>query len=409
MKKMIHVVISIALVATIYQFFVTFLINKRYDNYSLITKDNQYMINETYNRKNKHHMYSFLIKDNQDREFVYSYDGDLNRQSKVIKDIISYQKNGINCIAPVFKNNYIQNIVCQDQNQLVSYTYLKQRGNIDIDQFINQLSKSGYQLNTKYKELNNAKTQHDKISYYQDIDKNLYFAIWNYNGVTIVNNNTAEFKDLLEKDSYENNYAIMVDKFYVVVDTDHGFSSFYIMNLKDGGHARIDSEEELTGNMYFNGSYQKKIYLTDITNQKQYVIDPTNEKITTLDQPKYYNGKKLEDISITELINERKYFIPTKIPQKLMNMYGNDVMYSNNNYYFVSNGDLYQIVGDHYENKLLLFHFDDLKEVKVLNGNVYGISGNTIYMYNSNIGLKRVIEDRELVYNYYNKYGVYEK
>lgn len=409
MRKMLRVVFAVALIAIIYQFFVTFLINKRYDNYSLITKKHTYTIKETYKRKNKKHMYSFLILDDYNNNFVYSYDGDLNRQSKVIKDIISYQKNNLYCLAPVFKNNTIQNIVCRYEDQLVGYTYLKQIGNPEVDKFINILSRTEYTVNTKYQELNSAITKHEKISYYNDIDKNLYFAVWNYDGVSIVNNNEAEYEYLLDKDSYENNYAIMVDKFYIVLNTDQGFNSFYILNLKDGGHALIEAEENLSGNMYFNGVYKKKVYLTDIGNQKQYVIDPTNEKITTLEKPKYYDGKSLQDISIGELTNTPKYFIKDVIPKELTDKYGDNIMYSNDNYYFVENGGVYQIVGDNYEESVLLFRFNDLKEVKVLNGNVYGISEDTIYMYNHNLGLKRVIQDRELIYNSKNKYGVYEK
>ena len=66
----------------------------------------------------------------------------LNRQSRIIKDIISFNKNDLYCIAPVFKNNYIENIVCKYKNELVTYNYLKQVGNNDVDELRLKLIKA---------------------------------------------------------------------------------------------------------------------------------------------------------------------------------------------------------------------------------------------------------------------------
>ena len=160
MRKLFNTMLALLIILLIYQFFVTFLINKRDYNYSLITKDNDYSIKEKYNRKKGISMYSFLITDKNKNNFVYSYKGDLNRQSRVLKDIVSYNSNGLHCIAPVFKNDSIESIVCKYENQLVSYTYLKQIGNTEVDSFINNLSSTGYKINLDYKDINSAKTAH---------------------------------------------------------------------------------------------------------------------------------------------------------------------------------------------------------------------------------------------------------
>ena len=95
MKKLFNTMIALLIFLLVYQFFVTFLINKRDYNYSLATKDNDYLVKEKYNRKKGVNMYSFLITDKDKNSFVYSYKGNLNRQSRVLKDIISY--NNIFC------------------------------------------------------------------------------------------------------------------------------------------------------------------------------------------------------------------------------------------------------------------------------------------------------------------------
>lgn len=409
MKKLFNTMIALLIFLLIYQFFVTFLINKRDYNYSLATKDNDYLVKEKYNRKKGVNMYSFLITDKDKNSFVYSYKGNLNRQSRVLKDIISYNNNDLHCIAPVFKNDSIESVVCKYKKQLVSYTYLKQIGNTEVDNFINNLSSTGYKVNLDYKDINSAKTAHGNISFYNDIDSNLYFTIWNYRGVYLINNNNVVDEDLLNNDLYENKYSIVSGEYFIVANPDDNFDSFKIVNIKEKGQDSIESSDDISSNNYFNGSYKGKVYLTDNINKKQYVLDPKKETIEALETPKYYDGKKLVDIDINELISTEKHFIDNEIPLEISKKYGDNVLYTEDNYYYQNNGAVYKIVGDNYDYKVLLFKFDDLKELKVLNGNIYFISYDTVYMYNDKIGLKRVIEDRELIYNYKNIFGVYEK
>ena len=70
-------------------------------------------------------------------------------------------------------------------------------------------------------------------------------------------------------------------------------------------------------------------------------------------------------------------------------------------------GSVYLIVGDYIDYKVLLFKFSDFKELKLVNNNVYGISKDTIYMYNTSVGLRKVASYRELNYNHKNMYDVY--
>ncbi len=409
MKKVFGTLVALLIFLLIYQLIITFFINKRDYNYSIVTDNNEYMIKENYERSNHTNMYSFLITDKQKNNFVYSYKGDLNRQSKILKDIVSYNSNGLYCIAPVLKNDNIESIVCNYNNQLMTYNYLKQIGNIDIDNFIDKLQTLNYKVNLEYKNMNDAKTTYQNISYYNDIDPNLYFTIWNYRSVYLINNNNVTEEFLLDNDLYENNYSIVCGEHFIIANPDDKYDSFSIVNIKEKGQDKIETEDDISSNIYYNGVYKGNVYLTDITNKKQYVINPTKETIESLDKPKYYNGKKLVDIDINELVANKKYFITDIIPDELINKYGNNILYTENNYYYQENGNVYKIVGENYDYKVLLFSFNNLKELKALNGNLYFISNDTVYMYNDKIGLKKLIEDRELIYNYKNIFDVYEK
>ena len=105
-----------------------------------------------------------------------------------------------------------------------------------------------------------------------------------------------------------------------------------------------------------------------------------------------------------------KYFKEKNIPDELSNKYPDKkIIESYGNYYFLdTDGSVYQIISNYYDQKVKLFQLDDFKELKVLNNNVYGVSKDTVYIYNNKIGLKKAIVNRELIYNYKNIYDVYE-
>lgn len=408
MKKMIRVIIVLGVLSLIYQFIINFFLTNKEYNYSIKNDENEFMITENYKKKNGYNLYTFLIKDKEENTFVYDYEGDLNSQSRVIKDIEIYKNNNLYCIAPVFKDKKIDNIICRYNNELVTYTYMQQIGNVEVDGFINDLQ-TKYTVNTSYREMNSAKTDYGNISYYNDMDSNLYFSIWNYKNLYKINNNQADSIDLLKTDLYENEFSIACDKYYVVVNIDNGFNYYYVANIKDGGKAEIYTNDEVSNNIYINGCYKSKVYLTDIINKKQYEIDAKHEKVTTLVSGKYYDGVKLNTVDISTLVKEKRYFTDTILPEEITKQYGNDIKYANGNYYFINDNKVYKVVGDNYNEKILLFVLGGAHELKALNNNIYVISGSTVYMYNNINGLKKVIEDRELIYNSKNIFNVYEK
>ena len=408
MNKMVKVVIVIGVILLIYQFLVNFLITSKEFKYSVNISDNSFTINEEYHRLRGNDTYSFSLVDKNNVTFVYDYVGELNRQSRVIKDIKTYNKNGLYCIAPVLTNNNIDSIVCRYNKELVTYNYLKQIGNNDVDEFVNQLvSDKKKKTNTRYTKMNEVKSLFGDIYFYNGLDPKLYLTVWNYSGVYIINNDKAIDVSILPKDAYENNYSIQLNDYYIVLNPENGYNH-YITNMA-GGKANLTTDDEISNNVYFNGIYDNKAYFTDRVNQNQYYVDPYKEEIKELTYPQYYDGVKMKTVDISYLTNEKRYFVKDVIPKDITDKYGNDVQKAYNNYYFIENGNVYKIIGKNYNEKLLLFRFDDAKELKALYGNVFVISGNTVYMYNNTLGLQKAVEDRELIYNYKNIFNVYEK
>lgn len=416
MKKMINIVFILGALSLLYQFFVMFLMNKHNAVYSLKTSNNSYMINENYEKSRKYNMYYFLITDQNKQNFVYSINRNLNRQARIIKEIKTYQNNNLYCIAPVFKKKIIDSVLCKLDETQVSTTYLKQIGNNDIINFTANLKKDGYTLNEELDKDVPIKSSYGKnISIYDELDESVYITLWGYNGVYILNNGAVEYRDFLRYDHYENDFAMLVDKFYISINTDNTeYGSFYVVNIKDGGRAQIDSDFTISRNSYFNGIYNKKLYYTDIDNRKQYILDPSNEELIEVSsngKGKFYDGEKLIDIDMNELVSTKKYFNHTKVDEKLQQKYPDKQIFTTlkNKYYLDGDGSVYKIVGDYSDYKILLFKIAGFKEMKVVNDKVFGISGDTVFYYSDKKGLRKAAYDRELTYNYRNIFDVYEK
>ncbi len=413
MKKLFSIIITLGILSLAYQFIVTFFMFKHTSNYSVKNNEDEFMVKEKFKKSGEHNMYSFYMTDKNKNNFVFSYDVDLNKQSKVIIDVLSYHDGDLYCVAPILKNKSVENIECIDGGQLVSYSYMKQNRN--ITDFINQINNSGYKFSESLEKDYTITDTKYNLTVYKEIPDNIYFSMWGYNRLYIINNKEIKMQDLLNHDSYSNeDYSILVDKYYVTLNTDNDSgNSFYVANIKDGGKALVESDYDISKNIYFNGVYNKKAYFTDINNKKQYYVDPYKEEIKevgTSDKCKYFDGKTFQDVNISTLANEKKYFKEKNIPDELSNKYPDKkIIESYGNYYFLdTDGSVYQIISNYYDQKVKLFQLDDFKELKVLNNNVYGVSKDTVYIYNNKIGLKKAIVNRELIYNFKNIYDVYE-
>ena len=413
MKKLFSIIIALGILSLAYQFIVTFFMFKHTSNYSVKNNEDEFMVKEKFKKSGEHNMYSFYMTDKNKNNFVFSYDVDLNKQSKVIIDVLSYHDGNLYCVAPILKNKSVENIECIDDGQLVSYSYIKQNRN--MTDFINQINNSGYKFSESLEKDYTITDTKYNLTVYKEIPDNVYFSMWGYSELYILNNKEIKMQDLFNHDSYSNeNYSILVDKYYVTLNTDNDSgNSFYVANIKDGGKALVESDYDISKNIYFNGVYNKKAYFTDINNKKQYYVDPYREEIKevgTSDKCKYFDGKTFQDVNISALTNEKKYFKEKNIPDELSNKYPDKkIIESYGNYYFLDvDGSVYQIISDYYDQKVKLFQLDDFKELKVLNNNVYGVSKDTVYIYNNKIGGKKAVVNRELIYNYKNIYDVYE-
>ena len=285
MKKAMPILLILGFLGLILQVAVNVFITEKKSEYTLKTKDNSYSITEHMEVINNISYYDIGITDKDGIFYSLFVEEDFNKQTEVIRDIKTFKSNNLSCIFPVYRRNVTGNVTCLYNNEAVSYSYLKQIKNPDIENVITQLKGEKYSHNSwdrKDVAKNKLYNEGREIEVYQEnILKDYVFLIWRYRGLYILKSDDSVIKDYLEEDIYDNTMSAIAGRYYVTAarrGLDSGVSSFYYYNTKDLGKGEIIMKETTSSDVYFNGVYDEKVYMTDIKNKKQYSIDPAYEK-----------------------------------------------------------------------------------------------------------------------------------
>ena len=418
MKKLLPILFLLGAATLIFQIFVQFFMRHHEIDYSIITKDNSYLIHEKLKVDGKKNTYYFkLVDDNQDT-YIFNLEHDYNRQDEIVKDVKYFDDENLRCIFPIFKKGITGDIYCKYKKQQVSYSYLRQTDNSSLDNYIKKLKKSGYIAKSWARDtLPKKDTVYD--IYRDNVKDDTIFTVWDYRGFYIINDKKVIKKDFLNHDQYENNLSYLTDNYYVSINTDlnsgNMYASFYLYDILNGGKGRVDLDEQISFNMYINGSYDGKFYYTDLNTKKQYALDPDKETVKEVgnvkDGFKSIQGKKLVTVSSKEYLKSNDIWTNDVVNNVLGNMYGaKEVKKSNDMYYFVTDaGDFYKTDKLNLKNSVLLFHFDSVSEWKVKGDNVMVVSGDTMYYYDDVYGLLPIVTSNEFIYNYKNICDFYVK
>lgn len=418
MKKLLPILFLLGAAALIFQIFVQFFMRHHEIDYSIITKDNSYLIHEKLKVDGKKNTYYFkLVDDNQDT-YIFNLEHDYNRQDEIVKDVKYFDDENLRCVFPIFKKGITGDIYCKSKKQQVSYSYLRQTNNSSLDNYIKKLKKSGYIANSWARDTLPKKDSVYDI-YRYNVKENTIFTVWDYRGFYIINDKKIIKKDFLNHDQYENNLSYLTDNYYVSINTDlnsgNMYASFYLYDILNGGKGRVDLDEQISFNMYINGSYDGKFYYTDLNTKKQYALDPDKETVKEVgnvkDGFKSIQGKKLVTVSSKEYLKSNDIWTNDVVNNVLGNMYGaKEVKKSNDMYYFVTDtGDFYKTDKLNLKNSVLLFHFDSVSEWKVKGDNIMVVSGDTMYYYDDVYGLLPIVTSNEFIYNYKNICDFYTK
>lgn len=421
MKKVFPILLILFALSLIIQYVVNELISEHVVEYSIKTKDNSYMIKETFDYADGENYYDFTVSDKDDLFYTFTFKNDFNRQERIIKDIKMISSNDLHCIYPIFRRNKVDNIQCLYQGNQVSYSYLEQIGNEDIKVITNELTKQNKKYNnpdwndteTIPKDAENSVVK----AYVNNVMEDYVFTIWNYTGLVLVRKGDVHTSIFLSRDQYDNVNSALVDKYYItVVDGVDDFNYFKVYNVKDIGKKDIYTEGKnfISRDFYINGVYKDKMYLTDITNKKQYEVDPVREIAKVVgDEEKGFkrvkNGKLITE-KASLFINNKIYFENTIVDKRFIELGAKEVRQDGAFYYFITEkGEVMRCHEDKIYRPVKLFELEGLTEWIVRDGEILVIAKDTIYFFNERTGLKKIAENAELSYNHKNIVDFWKK
>ena len=421
MKKVFPILLILFALSMIVQYVVNELISEHVVEYSIKTKDNSYMIKETFDYADGENYYDFTVSDKDDLFYTFTFKNDFNRQERIIKDIKMISSNDLHCIYPIFRKNKVDNIQCLYQGNQVSYSYLEQIGNEDIKVITKKLTEE----NKKYKneDWNDTETipkdaENSVVkAYVNNVMEDYVFTIWNYTGLVLVRKGDVHTSIFLNKDQYDNVNSALVDKYYItVVDGTDDFNYFRVYNVKDIGKKDIYTEGKnfISRDFYINGAYKDKLYLTDVTNKKQYAVDPVRDVAKVVGDEESGFKRVKDGKLITEkanlFINNKIYFENTIVDKRFIELGAKEVRQDGVFYYFITEkGEVMRSHEDKIYRPVKLFQLEGLTEWIVRDGEVLVVAKDTIYFFNEKTGLKKIAENTELSYNHKNIVDFWKK
>ena len=422
MKKVIMLVFMLGILSLVYQFGVTYLISEKNSEYIISASGVNFAVKESFKKTSNRNLYQFEIENSNTKD-VYNYliDKDFNRQNVLIKDIKNFEQSGLNCIMPVFKDNSNSEILCKSGNDVVSYSYLKQMGNNVVDNFVSTLKNEGFS-NLSW-DVGLDFEQHEDIQTAISFPEKFGVTLWAKNQLYLIQKDMFKEVNMFDEDRADNSLAALAGGYYVTVNTDDAyktpkFDKIYLVNATTGLKDYVYIAEDDGGvnrNIYFAGVVGDKVYIVDKTTKKEYELNAVQKTVKVvgdenLTTGKYFDGKKLISVGINDIVNVDNYFKTTVNVEGLTSKYGNvEVKESNNKYYFRNDlGEFYYVLKDDLDHPVKLFTMSDFREWKVIGDSVFGINGNTAYIYDFTYGLKPLVRDSRLL-SRSNIFNVFEK
>lgn len=407
MKKIFSFIVIFLLFIFIYQFIVIFFTDNHEVTYELEESNQLFKINEKYRKKNNEDGYSINITTNNSYKYTYYIDNKYNKQKGIIKKIKYYKKDNYICIYPITnleKEDF--EIECSDGKEIYSYNYVNEL--IDLNEFIKQLK-----LEEKYQEGTKETLEDNKVYFYKNnFYDNEYLALYRYKYLMTYNKEKINKYDFSEKDIYYNELGVYIKNRFVVPmnESSKEIKRFLVVDYKNHQKEYVYLDEPISKNIYNIGIVDKKLYIFDLDNKKEYSINSVGlaEEIGNKEEGFiFYEDGKWKEKSIT-------YFTKDKITIKdeLQNTnlkYEYDYIYTTKNaYYIIEDNKMYKIYKNNQDIKILLLELNKYSNIQVENDRIYYIDDSYLYRYDQ-YGKKILVNNNEFKYNSTNIYHIYNE
>ncbi len=363
----------------------------------------KYKVEEHY-YKTTNHEYDIKIETNK-KIYTYTLENNFNKKKKIIKEIKTVKKDNISCIIPLYRKDIDLDLYCLLDNKQVSIDYLLKTNNDSFKSIQNKIKK--YKI--KYPSSTNIKETYQKVTTYNNnIEDNQVYYIWDYKGIYIIEKDNNNYQEILSYDLYDNIMSCIVNGNYLLWENTSvkGIDTVYYYNHKNKKLKKIKLEKLISKDSYINGVINNKIYITDRKKKREYVFDMNTLKITPIDSDgtKYisYQNNKKKEYSKSDFFMNDQLFIKQEHNSKI----DKDGWFSNRNFYYQEENKIVKVQNN---NTVLLLELNNIKEWQIIGEEIILLSEDTIYAYNEKKGLRIIVEEKELNYNYENIYKVGEK
>lgn len=404
MKKVIKLLIGIFILVLIFEL-IAYIFKTHHDiTYTLKDANQTFKINEVY--KNKKYYFKITSKD-----LVYSFEipDEFHKKKEVITKIYSYQKDDLYCIYPMVEKNENTNILCSKNNKSYAYTNYEK----ELTPFIETLKKQGYNSPSWQEKSNSSKKIETLSAYQNNIKEKTYIYIYKYNGFFSISKDSLEQIKLFENDTYINHLGTNIDKYYLIPNYDqkYDYDELYVINMTNNKVKQRNLKYKISKDSYINGVIDNELYIFDKDELKQYKISKKGKKIKEVgnkeDGALYYN-LKFETKSVYDFRDEELKFKTIKdyISQVEKNTSINYLQKTEDTYYYqTKNNDVYYY-NLNSKTKVLLFN-QKISDFTLVKDTLYFISDDTLYSYNFQEGLKKLITYSELSFNSKNRLAIY--
>lgn len=383
-KRIILIILLVILVNRMHYFSIK--------KHHYIYKVDNHNISE-YFYKEKNHRYEFIINKGK-KTYIFTLHKNFKKDKKIIKNIKVYKNNNLTCIIPIYKKKINLNIYCNLDNQQVSIDYLLKNNKNEFSELQTKIKK--YNIGYPKEELATKKYKKIKIYPKNILEDDVYF-IWDYKGIYIISKDKNKYQKILNYDLYDNIVSCIVNNYYVLFENSsvNGIEKIYYYDFKKDRLKTYQPEKKLSKDSYINGVKNNEIYVTDNKEKKQYKINIIKKKIKELDTGTtsyitYKNNKKL-------VLNKSEFF---QTKQTFQNQKKNQYIY------YQKANKIYKKIN---KESMLLLKIENIKEWSLIDDEIIILKDNIIYSYTEKHGLRKILENNELKYNYKNIYQVGKK
>ena len=404
-KKTISFTLIILLMLLIYQFLVNLVKTDHYITYTIDNEEVLFNVDEKYVKEDDKDYYLIKVS-NEDKNFVWKLDNIFNKQKNIVTGVEIFEQDDYYCIGLKFTGKkYYAYPECIKDNTLMAYSSIKD--SVDFGNFIEKIKDKNKE---KYFTISDKRVE-ENLSVNKDyLDDKEALLIYSYKLMTLHYMNYARNFAFSNSDFYKNQYGTLVGKYYIVprLTSLPTISTILKYDVIDGIKKEITLPIAISKQSYVNGVYDNKLYIFDKSDKRQFEIDPYTDEIVMVgsvdeDGIIIRDGKK-ESISVYDLEKEEVVFTND------LSLYSNidyDSIYVDGDYaVFVKDNSFYKVYNDFVDSPIYLFTEQEAHNIKVTNGNVYYVKGDSIYK--NNVYGNFVIATRnEFLYNYDNIFDIY--